>query len=71
MPLVGFSPRKAALVFYGLSSVAGADSLHARLGKHTGGKGCLYVKKLTDVDAKVLATLVAKSAAAARKKNVT
>ena len=63
MPLVGFSPRKAATVLYGLT---GPDSevLLAKLGKHTTGKGCLYIKKLADVDPKVLGALIAKSCGA-------
>ena len=38
-----------------------------KLGKHTTGKGCLYIKKLADVDQKVLQTLIVKSVAAKRK----
>ena len=64
MPLVGFSPRKAASVLYGAIGFDGAEKLLAKLGKHTTGKGCLYIKKLSDVDQKVLQTLVAKSLAA-------
>jgi hypothetical protein len=60
MPLIGFSPRKAATVLYGLSA---AESLLPKLGKHTRGKGCVYIKKLADVDQKVLETMVVKSVA--------
>lgn len=70
-PLVGFSPRKAALVLYGLGSLSAldpADPLRTRLGKHTTGKGCVYIKKLADVDAKVLESVIAKCMADARKK---
>lgn len=66
MPLVGFSPRKAATVLYGMTRSGGAEALLAKLGKHTTGKGCLYIKRLADVDRKVLETLAAKSAAAKR-----
>ena len=69
MPLVGFSPRKAAIVLYGLKSVRGSEALLPRLGKHTEGGGCLYVKKLADVDPKVLKEIVVKSVAAKRAKN--
>ncbi len=65
-PIVGFSPRKAANVLYGTTGFAGADTLLARLGKHTTGKGCLYIKKLTDVDVKVLEMLVEKAVASTR-----
>ena len=64
MPLTGFSPRKAATVLYGLTGFGEAEALLAKLGKHTTGKGCLYVKKLADVDRKVLEALVLKSVAA-------
>lgn len=66
MPIVGFSPRKAANVLYGMIGFAGAEVLLAKLGKHTTGKGCLYIKKLADVDMKVLETLVEKAVAATR-----
>ena len=65
MPIVGFSPRKAATVLYGMGA-ADAKALLAKLGKHTMGKGCVYVKKLADVDQKVLETMVRKSMAARR-----
>ena len=66
MPLVGFSPRKAALVLYGLRAAGEFDVVLAKLGKHTTGKGCLYIKKLADVDQKVLEGLVTDSVAARR-----
>jgi hypothetical protein len=63
-PIAGFSPRKAATVLYGVTGFDGAESVLARLGKHTTGKGCLYIKKLTDIDPKVLEELVVKAFAA-------
>jgi len=60
MPVVAFSPRKAATVLYGLSA---AEALLPKLGKHTRGKGCVYIKKLADVDQKVLEAMVVKSVA--------
>ena len=69
MPLIGFSPRKAATVLYGLRASSNSeDPLPAKLGKFTSGKGCLYIKKLDDVDSKVLETLSVKSVAARRAK---
>ncbi|MCM3875042.1 MAG: DUF1801 domain-containing protein [Thermoanaerobaculia bacterium] len=68
MPLVGFSPRKAATVLYVSAGFPGSESLFARLGKHTKSGYCLYVKRLTDVDQKVLEKMVVKSVAAMRKK---
>src|ERR1700678_3035889 len=61
MPLVGFSPRKAATVLYGLTGSSESEALLVKLGKHTTGKGCLYIKKLGDVDQEVLKALVAKA----------
>jgi hypothetical protein len=66
MPLVGFSPRKAAAVIYGVMGFSGAEELLAKLGQHTTGKGCLYIKRLADVDPKVLQALVIKSVTAKR-----
>jgi hypothetical protein len=63
MPVVAFSPRKAATVLYGLSA---SESLLPKLGKHTRGKGCVYIKKLADVNQKVLETMVAKAVAGRR-----
>lgn len=65
-PLAGFSPRKSACVLYGLLGVDGSDKLLARLGKFTTGKGCLYIKKLEDVDEKVLRELIGRAIAARR-----
>jgi hypothetical protein len=62
--VVGFSPRKAANVLYGAIGFDGAETLLAKLGKHTTGMGCLYIKKLADVDMKVLETLVERAVAA-------
>ena len=64
--VVGFSPRKAANVLYGAIGFEGAEALLAKLGKHSTGKGCLYIKKLADVDMKVLETLLEKAVTATR-----
>jgi hypothetical protein len=66
MPLIGFSPRKAANVLYGLHASSDSEALLAKLGKHTTGKGCVYIKKLADVDQQVLGAMAAKSVAAMR-----
>ena len=66
MPVVAFSPRKTATVLYGITGFGEAAALLAKLGKHTTGKGCLYIKKLADVDQHVLETLAVKSLAAKR-----
>ena len=66
MPIVGFSPRKAATALYNVRCSAGTEALLAKLGKHTVGKGCLYIKKLADVDRKVLEMMVIQSVAERR-----
>ena len=63
MPVVAFSPRKAATVLYGLTGSDEAKALLAMLGKHSTGKGCLYIKKLADVDQQILETLIVKALA--------
>ena len=65
-PLAGFSPRKAATVVYDMTGFSDSEALRARLGKHTTGKSCLYIKKLADVDPEVLQTMILKSVAAKR-----
>jgi hypothetical protein len=61
---VGFSPRKQNLTLYlALIDIAGYDALLSRLGKHSTGKSCLYLKKLEDVDQQVLEELIEKAVA--------
>lgn len=67
MPLVGFSPRKAATVVYGVAGFKGAESALAKLGKHSRGKGCLYLKTLSEVDLQVLEQLIRDSVDAKRR----
>ncbi len=60
--IVGVSPRKAALTIYGVYNDYGPpDPLFDALGPHTTGKGCLYLKRLSDVDPAVLETLIRKA----------
>ncbi len=54
----GFSPRKAAFSLYIMPGYADFSDILARLGKHTTGKSCLYVKRLSDIDLDVLAELI-------------
>jgi hypothetical protein len=65
-PVIAFSPRKTATVLYGVIGSSESKALLAKLGKHSTGKGCLYIKKLSDVDPKVLEALILKSLAAKR-----
>ncbi len=56
--LVGFAPRKNQLSLYLSCDIQRSADLLAQLGKHKTGKGCLYIKKLEDVDLDVLAALI-------------
>ena len=59
--VTGFAPRKRDLTVYLMSGFDAAADLLARLGKHHTGKGCLYLKRLQDVDLDVLRELVRQS----------
>jgi uncharacterized protein DUF1801 len=59
--MVGFSPRKANLTFYLPGGQQQQAALLKKLGKYSTGKGCLYIKKLKDVDSKVLKELIKQS----------
>jgi hypothetical protein len=59
--LTGFSPRKGNLSLYVLAGFEGQSALLSKLGKHKAGKGCLYIKKLEDVNLDVLESLVKQS----------
>ncbi|MBX2974258.1 MAG: DUF1801 domain-containing protein, partial [Flavobacteriales bacterium] len=65
-PVLGFSPRKPELVIYLYSADMGPE-LMAKLGRHRATKGCVYVKRLADIDMKVLRTLFKKSIELTRK----
>jgi Domain of unknown function (DU1801) len=58
--LIGFSPRKQNLTLYVLNESDGEKELLKKLGKHTTGKCCLYIKQLSDVDLPTLKTLIRK-----------
>lgn len=66
--LTGFSPRKANLTLYVLAGSPGQEELLQKLGKHKAGKGCLYVKKLDDVDMDILESLIKQSVDFLKKK---
>jgi len=57
-PLVGFSPRKAAISLYVYSGAPGQQDLLEELGKFKMGKGCIYVKKLSDINQDALKKMV-------------
>ena len=59
--LTGFSPRKANLTLYIMDGFSKYCEHMSKLGKYKTGKSCLYIKKLSDIDEKVLEDLVADS----------
>ena len=59
--LTGFSPRKQNLTLYLMHGFDEQKDLLKKLGKHKTSMGCLYIKKLDDVDKKALKELVAGS----------
>lgn len=62
-PLVAFSPRKQNLTLYIMAGFDNYEELLGRLGKHTTGKSCLYVKRLSDLNMDALKTLIEASVA--------
>ena len=61
--LAGFAVRGREFVVYIAADFEGRDDLLAKLGKHKTGKVCVYVRRLANVDLKVLETLVTRSVA--------
>jgi len=57
-PICGFSPRAQNISLYIMPGFSGFKKLMKDLGKHKTGKSCLYIKKLEDVDQKVLKDLI-------------
>ena len=57
-PTVSLSPRRQALTLYLSDGYEQYADLMARLGPHTTGRSCLYIKRLSDVDVEVLRTLI-------------
>ena len=56
--VIGFSPRKESLTLYAVGGFPRYEALLKKLGSHKLGKGCLYIKRLADVNEKVLNSLV-------------
>jgi hypothetical protein len=57
-PAAAFSPRKQNMTLYVISSSPKQSEFLAKLGAHTTSRSCLYIKRLADVDAKVLERLI-------------
>ena len=67
--LTGFSSRKGDISVYLMGGFPGRDELLARLGRHKMAKACLYLRRLSDVDLKVLELLVAASVEEMRRRH--
>ena len=68
--ITGFSPRKANLTLYIMMGFEEEAALMQKLGKHSTGKSCLYIKKLADVDLRVLESLIVKGVRAMAKQRI-
>jgi hypothetical protein len=66
-PIAAFSPRKQYLTIYINPDFENYESQLKKLGKHTTGKVCLYIKKLADVDRKVLKEIIVDSVKVTKK----
>ena len=64
--VIGFSPRKANITLYLPGGVEEQKDVLKNLGKYTTGKACLYIKKLEDVDKKVLKEVISESVKSAK-----
>ncbi|GIP55036.1 DUF1801 domain-containing protein [Paenibacillus vini] len=60
-PLVGFSPRKAKISLYFATGDTAREALLEQLGKHTAGKGCVYINKVADINEDILKELIQQS----------
>jgi hypothetical protein len=69
--LAGFSPRKGDISVYITSGLEGREHLLAELGKHRTGKACVYVKRMADIDSKILERLVKLSVAELKQRAAT
>ena len=64
--IIGFSPRKQNMTLYSMGGFHQFTDLLEQLGKYSTGKSCLYIKKLTDVNPKILQKLLTQSVKAAK-----
>jgi hypothetical protein len=67
-PAAAFSPRKQNMTLYVVNSSPKQPELLAKLGKHSTSKACLYIKRLSDVDEKVLESIIKDSFTHVKKK---
>jgi hypothetical protein len=68
MILIGFSPRKQNISIYLMGGLSKVEDELSKLGKHKTGRGCLYIKSLSDVNVQVLKKIFAKAFKEAQRK---
>jgi hypothetical protein len=61
MPIIGFSPRKQNISLYLMGGLNQIEAELSKLGKYKTGKGCLYIKRLSDVDTAALKQVIEKA----------
>lgn len=69
MPVIGLSPRRQNLVLYIVPGFKEYKTELKKLGPHSTGKSCLYIKRLDDIDIPTLKTIVTKSIAKMKKRS--
>ncbi|HMT28301.1 MAG TPA: DUF1801 domain-containing protein [Bacteroidia bacterium] len=67
-PMIGFSPRKAAISLYVFTGLKEHENLLKDFGKFKMGKACIYIKKLSDIDKKKLEVIIKESIKYLKKK---
>jgi hypothetical protein len=67
--VIGFSPRKQSISIYLMGGLKNVEQELTKLGKYKTGKGCLYIKSLSDVNVGVLKKIFAKAFKVAQRKN--
>jgi Domain of unknown function (DU1801) len=68
-PMIAVSPRKQNLTLYIMAGHADAKDLLAKLGKHSTGASCLYIKRLADIDMPTLKALIKQAFATMKKRH--
>jgi hypothetical protein len=67
--VIGFSPRKENISIYLMGGLKPIENELAKLGKHKTGKGCLYIKSLSDVNGEVLKKIFTRAYREGQRKN--
>ncbi len=67
--LAGFAVRKAEFAVYIVAGFEGHEGLLAKLGRHKTAKACRYIRRLSDVDPKVLEALIGESVAEMKRRH--